>query len=121
MRSAIQNRPVARVVLVARGVDPREVREAVDPRDPGKSGLFLLPDDTDDRLPELGLLTQPLTDMARLGAGDLEVIPDEIPEELRMLAGGSNFLMGPEREGNDRFRPMGDGEEIHSAILDAHG
>jgi hypothetical protein len=44
---------------------------------------------------------------------------DEIPEHVRLLWPGSNFLMGPEREQRGRIRPMGDPEELHTKILDA--
>ena len=54
--------------------------------------------------------------------GSIPIIPlEREPTDIIHLRGESNFLMEPEREHRGRIRPMGDPEEIHSRILDAHG
>jgi hypothetical protein len=118
MRSEIQARPVARVARIARGVDPGEVGDAVESRDSG-SGLFCLPDEVDPEFQPPKPRRNTIRDAMR---AKFERPEDDGPDpDLAMLAAGTNFLMDPERNRDARYRPMGDGEEIQSRILDAHG
>jgi hypothetical protein len=122
----------AAVHLVARRVDLGEVGEAIEPRDPGKSGLFHLPPDDDsvDRFPPIGKVTAPFGEVMRVyqrkGDGFLaekvdDMTAEELPDEVQHLLGGSNY--GRELQHDQRIRDLSMGEpDIQFArMLDAHG
>jgi hypothetical protein len=93
---------ITAVHLVASGVDPFEVRDAVEPVALGESGLFHLPpDDGEERFPHIGRLALPLVDVARSGSlavpaesGLRSLANDLLPEEPPDNLPGFGWLTG---------------------------